>query len=142
MFTIAAAFGNVHGVYKAGNVQLRPEILGNAQAYAKEQLKVMHASVVNHATIHSTKYASAWTERDHGAGDHQSEEYTCNLGFMVEHFKENLIISCLLRCISSDNKNAKENICLAYLENLSLISMFFLLYAFMQAYPQCSAVDL
>jgi fructose-bisphosphate aldolase class II len=40
MFTIAAAFGNVHGVYKAGNVQLRPEILGNAQAYAKEQLKV------------------------------------------------------------------------------------------------------
>jgi fructose/tagatose bisphosphate aldolase len=41
MFTIAAAFGNVHGVYKAGNVQLRPEILGNAQAYAKEQLKVI-----------------------------------------------------------------------------------------------------
>lgn len=40
MFTIAAAFGNVHGVYKVGNVQLRPEILGNAQKYIKEQLKV------------------------------------------------------------------------------------------------------
>ena len=26
-FSIAAAFGNVHGVYKPGNVQLRPEIL-------------------------------------------------------------------------------------------------------------------
>ena len=26
-FTIAAAFGNVHGVYKAGNVVLKPEIL-------------------------------------------------------------------------------------------------------------------
>jgi len=36
MFSIAAAFGNVHGVYKPGNVQLRPEILGNAQAYIKK----------------------------------------------------------------------------------------------------------
>jgi fructose-bisphosphate aldolase class II len=33
MFSIAAAFGNVHGVYKPGNVKLRPEILGNAQSY-------------------------------------------------------------------------------------------------------------
>jgi fructose-bisphosphate aldolase class II len=33
MFSIAAAFGNVHGVYKPGNVKLRPEILGNAQDY-------------------------------------------------------------------------------------------------------------
>ena len=30
-FTIAAAFGNVHGVYKPGNVQLRPVILKNSQ---------------------------------------------------------------------------------------------------------------
>jgi len=30
-FTIAASFGNVHGVYKPGNVQLRPEILINSQ---------------------------------------------------------------------------------------------------------------
>src|SRR5699024_2611650 len=29
-FTIAASFGNVHGVYKPGNVQLRPEILKNS----------------------------------------------------------------------------------------------------------------
>ena len=39
MFSIAAGFGNVHGVYKPGNVQLRPELLGKHQAYAKEQLK-------------------------------------------------------------------------------------------------------
>lgn len=38
MFTIAAAFGNVHGVYKAGNVKLQPELLGQFQAYAKEKL--------------------------------------------------------------------------------------------------------
>lgn len=31
-FSIAASFGNVHGVYKPGNVQLRPEILKNSQA--------------------------------------------------------------------------------------------------------------
>merc|ERR1719160_2287964 len=33
-FTIAAAFGNVHGVYKPGNVRLQPELLGQFQAYA------------------------------------------------------------------------------------------------------------
>ena len=33
LFTIAAAFGNVHGVYKPGNVELRPEILKNSQDY-------------------------------------------------------------------------------------------------------------
>merc|ERR1712203_763597 len=37
MFTIAAAFGNVHGVYKAGNVVLRPELLGDFQKYATEK---------------------------------------------------------------------------------------------------------
>jgi len=31
-FSVAASFGNVHGVYKPGNVQLRPEILRNSQA--------------------------------------------------------------------------------------------------------------
>ncbi|KAG0680285.1 Fructose-bisphosphate aldolase 1 [Pichia californica] len=38
-FSIAAAFGNVHGVYKPGNVVLQPALLGKHQAYAKEQLK-------------------------------------------------------------------------------------------------------
>jgi fructose-bisphosphate aldolase class II len=32
-FTIAAAFGNVHGVYKPGNVELKPVILKNSQDY-------------------------------------------------------------------------------------------------------------
>ena len=32
-FTVAAAFGNVHGVYKPGNVKLTPSILGKAQEY-------------------------------------------------------------------------------------------------------------
>jgi fructose-bisphosphate aldolase class II len=36
-FSIAAAFGNVHGVYKAGNVKLTPKILGNAQEFIKEK---------------------------------------------------------------------------------------------------------
>ncbi len=34
-FTIAAAFGNVHGVYKPGNVQLTPKILLNSQKYVQ-----------------------------------------------------------------------------------------------------------
>jgi fructose-bisphosphate aldolase class II len=36
-FTIAASFGNVHGVYKPGNVQLRPEILKNSQALVQKE---------------------------------------------------------------------------------------------------------
>merc|ERR1719456_644984 len=36
-FTIAAAFGNVHGVYSPGNVMLTPQILHNCQAYIKEK---------------------------------------------------------------------------------------------------------
>ena len=36
-FTIAAAFGNVHGVYKPGNVKLTPTILRDAQAYIAEK---------------------------------------------------------------------------------------------------------
>jgi len=37
LFTIAAAFGNVHGVYKPGNVQLRPEILNNSQKHIQSK---------------------------------------------------------------------------------------------------------
>ncbi len=39
LFTVAAAFGNVHGVYKPGNVELKPEILHNSQQYIQEQFK-------------------------------------------------------------------------------------------------------
>lgn len=38
-FSIAAGFGNVHGVYKPGNVKLHPELLGKHQAHVKEALK-------------------------------------------------------------------------------------------------------
>jgi fructose-bisphosphate aldolase, class II len=40
LFTVAAAFGNVHGVYSPGNVELRPEILKNSQDYIEKELKV------------------------------------------------------------------------------------------------------
>ncbi|PPK86593.1 fructose-bisphosphate aldolase [Neolewinella xylanilytica] len=39
-FLIAAAFGNVHGVYKPGNVELRPIILKNSQDFVKGQLNI------------------------------------------------------------------------------------------------------
>jgi fructose-bisphosphate aldolase, class II len=38
MFTVAAAFGNVHGVYSPGNVELRPDILNKAQVYISDKL--------------------------------------------------------------------------------------------------------
>lgn len=36
-FTVAASFGNVHGVYKSGNVQLSPIILKNSQEYVQKK---------------------------------------------------------------------------------------------------------
>ncbi|MCV9386138.1 class II fructose-bisphosphate aldolase [Reichenbachiella ulvae] len=44
-FTIAAAFGNVHGVYKPGNVKLTPKILKNSQDYIQEKYKTGHNPV-------------------------------------------------------------------------------------------------
>ena len=44
-FTIAAAFGNVHGVYKPGNVKLTPKILNNSQIYIQEKFKTAEKPV-------------------------------------------------------------------------------------------------
>ena len=41
LFSIAAAFGNVHGVYSPGNVELRPVILKNSQDYIEKELHTM-----------------------------------------------------------------------------------------------------
>jgi len=44
-FTVAAAFGNVHGVYKPGNVKLTPKILKNSQEYISEKYNLPQNSV-------------------------------------------------------------------------------------------------
>ncbi|MEO0506064.1 MAG: class II fructose-bisphosphate aldolase [Bacteroidota bacterium] len=41
-FTVAAAFGNVHGVYKPGNVKLTPKILKNSQEFVANKYGVEH----------------------------------------------------------------------------------------------------
>lgn len=46
-FTVAAAFGNVHGVYKPGNVKLQPVILNNSQKYIREKFNVSEDKPVN-----------------------------------------------------------------------------------------------
>lgn len=46
-FTIAAAFGNVHGVYKPGNVELTPKILKNSQEHVKEKFGLDSANPIN-----------------------------------------------------------------------------------------------
>jgi fructose-bisphosphate aldolase class II len=46
-FTIAAAFGNVHGVYKPGNVKLQPVILKNSQDYVREKFNTARSKPVN-----------------------------------------------------------------------------------------------
>ena len=44
-FTIAAAFGNVHGVYKPGNVKLTPKILKNSQEYVSKKFNVPNNTI-------------------------------------------------------------------------------------------------
>ncbi len=44
-FTIAASFGNVHGVYKPGNVQLTPKILDNSQKYIEKKFNTVDKPV-------------------------------------------------------------------------------------------------
>jgi fructose-bisphosphate aldolase class II len=44
-FTIAASFGNVHGVYKPGNVKLEPVILHNSQVFIQEKFGTGHNPV-------------------------------------------------------------------------------------------------
>ena len=44
-FMIAAAFGNVHGVYKPGNVKLTPKILKNSQEYVSNKFNLPHNSL-------------------------------------------------------------------------------------------------
>lgn len=50
-FSIAAAFGNVHGVYKPGAVKLRPWLLGKHQKYVKGKLEKGHEADVPGAVI-------------------------------------------------------------------------------------------
>lgn len=55
-FTVAAAFGNVHGVYKPGNVKLTPKILKNSQEYVSQKFGVPenHIDFVFHGGSGST----------------------------------------------------------------------------------------
>ncbi|MFN0016213.1 MAG: class II fructose-bisphosphate aldolase [Saprospiraceae bacterium] len=46
-FTVAAAFGNVHGVYKPGNVKLQPVILKNSQDYIRDKYGLTEARPVH-----------------------------------------------------------------------------------------------
>jgi len=46
-FTIAAAFGNVHGVYKPGSVVLKPIILKNSQDYIHNKFSTSDSKPVN-----------------------------------------------------------------------------------------------
>ena len=44
-FTVAAAFGNVHGVYKPGNVKLKPSILGASQEFVSKERNLPAKSI-------------------------------------------------------------------------------------------------
>lgn len=57
-FSVAASFGNVHGVYKPGNVELRPDILKNSQALVHEK----HGTAEN--PLHLVFHGGSGSEKD------------------------------------------------------------------------------
>lgn len=71
-FTIAAAFGNVHGVYKPGNVKLTPKILKNSQEFITEKYGVEHNHIdfVFHGGF---RFHSGGNPRSHWLWGHQNE---------------------------------------------------------------------
>ncbi|QCI26870.1 class II fructose-bisphosphate aldolase [Buchnera aphidicola (Thelaxes californica)] len=46
-FTIAASFGNVHGVYSPGSIQLKPKILKKSQSYIRNKHKLLNINPIN-----------------------------------------------------------------------------------------------
>ncbi|WP_028972631.1 class II fructose-bisphosphate aldolase [Spirochaeta cellobiosiphila] len=68
-FTVAAAFGNVHGVYKPGNVKLTPKILDAGQQYIKEKY--------NLSDVHPVTYVF------HGGSGSTTEEIREAIGYGV-----------------------------------------------------------
>ena len=63
-FTIAASFGNVHGVYQAGNVKLKPTILRDSQAYVAEKLGLPAGSKPLSFVFHGGSGSAAQDIRD------------------------------------------------------------------------------
>jgi fructose-bisphosphate aldolase class II len=68
-FTVAASFGNVHGVYKPGNVKLTPTILRDSQAYVAEKFGTDSALPLNFVF--------------HGGSGSSPEEITESIGYGV-----------------------------------------------------------
>ena len=58
MFSVAASFGNVHGVYQPGNVQLCPEILKNSQALVQQRHQT------GHNPLHLVFHGGSGSEKD------------------------------------------------------------------------------
>ena len=60
-FTIAAAFGNVHGVYAPGNVKLDPKILGNSQIYISKELGLEEGARGRHSLFNTSQASSLFS---------------------------------------------------------------------------------
>ena len=65
-FTVAASFGNVHGVYKPGNVQLRPEILRNSQALIESRMAPLRIRWISSSTVGRAQKAKIAEAVDYG----------------------------------------------------------------------------
>merc|ERR1719233_2368133 len=64
-YTIAAAFGNVHGVYKPGNVVLRPELLHEFQEYARKKISTKSGVDVEPNPLFLVFHGGSGSEKDH-----------------------------------------------------------------------------
>ena len=91
-FAVAASFGNVHGVYKPGNVQLRPEILKNSQ----ELVQKTHKLGANPLDLVF-----------HGGSGSEKDKITESLGYGI--FKMNIDTDTQFAFAESIGKYVEEN---------------------------------
>ncbi len=91
-FSVAASFGNVHGVYKPGNVQLRPEILKNSQ----ELVQKTHKLGANPLDLVF-----------HGGSGSEKDKITESLGYGI--FKMNIDTDTQFAFAESIGKYVEEN---------------------------------
>jgi len=91
-FTIAASFGNVHGVYKPGNVKLTPTILRDSQAYCSEKFGIP-ANTINFVFHGGSGSTEAEIEEAIGYGvikmNIDTDNQWANWSGILEYYKAN-----------------------------------------------------
>merc|ERR1711990_477333 len=105
-FTVAAAFGNVHGVYSPGNVRLEPQILHNTQKFISEKLGGDDKKPV-YFVFHGGSGSSTWANEDYFAKNGEPLFSSHMLDLSEDPLEENIAT-----CVEYLERMSKSNLLL------------------------------